>query len=185
MSTTSKLHTQKCGNCNRNCARKGSKGGCFSCNNFALENFFNTPHKYSTSVLNSLHWTIFSLPKELLKHLMARAKGRMIQLARELPSEELPNLTQYTKEKMVSMSTKTLAKVVFQTMVRYYDLTSKKEATTCAICLESIDDSKPTCTTKCGHKFCTGCFLELVQRSRSNYSNTLSCPCCRKNQFEH
>lgn len=179
--TTSKRHTQKCGNCNRNCARKGV-GGCFSCNNFALEQFFNTSNTSGFSV-GTIHWTIFSLPKELLKQLMARAKGRMIHLAHELPSEDFPNLTQYTKEKMVSMSTKTLAKVVFQTIVRYYVLMNKKEETTCAICLDPIDNSKPTCTTKCGHKFCTGCFMELVQRSQSNYSNELSCPCCRQNQF--
>ena len=182
MSTSTTRHTKKCGNCNGNCGRKGAKYGCFSYNNFALEQFFNTSNT-DIQDFRSIHWTIFSLPKELLKQLMARAKGRMIQLARELPSEELPNLTQYTKEKMVSMSTKTLAKVVFQTIARYYVLMNKKEETTCAICLDPIDNSKPSCTTKCGHKFCTGCFMELVQRSRSNYSNELSCPCCRQNQF--
>ena len=182
MSTSTTCHAKKCDTCNRNCARKGSKGGCFSYNYFALENFFNTPHKYSTSALNSLHWTIFSLPKELLKQLVGRLKHELDRLVHDLPGEVLPNLSQYTKEKMASMSRKTLAKVVLRTMVWYYHLASKKEETTCAICLESIDDSKPTCTTKCGHKFCTGCFLELVQRSRGP---ALSCPCCRKNQYEH
>ena len=181
MSTsTTKRHVQKCEQCNRNCHRKGAKNvKCFSYNHFALEQFFNTPN----TLRGGLCMTIFSLPKEVLKQLMRRAKCRMIHLARELPREDFPNLMQYTKEKMVNMSTKTLAKVVYQTIVHYYDLMEKKEATTCAICLDPVDNSKPTCTTKCGHKFCTGCFMELVQRSQANYSNELSCPCCRQNQF--
>jgi hypothetical protein len=184
MSTsTTKRHAQKCGNCNRNCARKGANNGCFSHNNFALEQFFDRPVKYSRDRLNTLQFTIFSLPKEILKQLMGRLKGKFDCLKREIPSEDFPNLSQYTKEKMVSMSTKRLAKATFELMCCYYSLLEKKEETTCAICLDPVDNSKPTCTTKCGHKFCTGCFMELVQRSQANYSNELSCPCCRQNQF--
>jgi len=181
MSTSTRPHVKKCGNCNGNCGRKGVKHGCFSRNFFVLEQFFNTPPKYSVGAMNDLRFTIFSLPKELLKQLMGRAKCSMIQLAHDLPSAGFPNLSQYTKAKMVSMTTKNLARVVYQTMCTYYSLVQEKDATTCAICLESIDNSKPTCTTKCGHTFCTGCFLQLVQRSQ--HAALLSCPCCRQNQF--
>ena len=40
----------------------------------------------------------------------------------------------------------------------------------CPICLKNIGED--SCTTKCGHKFCTGCLLKAVQRNNS-------CPMCR------
>ena len=180
--TTTPRHDRKCDYCNRNCYRKGANHGCFPNNYFRLEQFFNTSASNSRDSLHSLQFTIFSLPKELHKQLMARLKGKFACLKREIPGEEFPDLTQYTKEKMVSMSTKTLAKVVCKTMLWYYDLMNKKDETTCGICLETIDNSKPSCTTKCGHTFCTGCFMQLLQHSPSH---ALSCPSCRRNQFEH
>ena len=41
---------------------------------------------------------------------------------------------------------------------------------TCAVCMNIIGND--CSTTKCGHKFCTGCLLQAVQRNGS-------CPMCR------
>ena len=40
----------------------------------------------------------------------------------------------------------------------------------CPICLKIIGED--SCTTKCGHRFCTGCLLKAVQ-------SNVSCPMCR------
>ena len=50
----------------------------------------------------------------------------------------------------------------------------------CAVCMNIIGND--CSTTKCGHKFCTGCLLQAVQRNGS-------CPMCRnallENQEQH
>ena len=40
----------------------------------------------------------------------------------------------------------------------------------CPICLQNIGED--SCTTKCGHRFCTGCLLKSVIRNSA-------CPLCR------
>ena len=47
---------------------------------------------------------------------------------------------------------------------------------TCPVCMNII--GKDSSTTKCGHKFCTGCLLKAVQRNGS-------CPLCRNSLLEN
>ena len=47
---------------------------------------------------------------------------------------------------------------------------------TCPICMSIL--GKDNSTTKCGHKFCTGCLLESVTRN-------VSCPMCREQLVEN
>ena len=51
-----------------------------------------------------------------------------------------------------------------------------RESHSCPVCLTII--GKDSCTTKCGHKFCTGCLLKAVQRNSS-------CPLCRNPLLEN
>lgn len=51
-----------------------------------------------------------------------------------------------------------------------------RESHSCPICLKIIGID--SCTTKCGHKFCTGCLLKAV-------SINSSCPLCRGQLIEN
>lgn len=48
---------------------------------------------------------------------------------------------------------------------------------TCPICLESTKGQK-TCTTECGHSFCSPCFFTAMQ-SQIDQRGTSVCPLCR------
>ena len=52
-----------------------------------------------------------------------------------------------------------------------------ESAKTCPICIEQIGQNgqnTESCTTVCGHTFCTPCFLRLL-----NSDAQVKCPCCR------
>lgn len=52
----------------------------------------------------------------------------------------------------------------------------------CPICLESIEGQK-TCTTTCGHSFCSPCFFTAMQ-SQIDQRGTSLCPLCRRTCIE-
>ena len=52
----------------------------------------------------------------------------------------------------------------------------------CPICLESIKGQN-TCTTTCGHSFCSPCFFTAMQ-SQIDQRGTSLCPLCRRTCIE-
>ncbi len=47
----------------------------------------------------------------------------------------------------------------------------------CCICYDTLNDTINTCVTKCGHKYCTDCFIKSMQ-------NNNLCPICRNELYE-
>ena len=49
----------------------------------------------------------------------------------------------------------------------------------CAVCLETYDGNDKVTTLMCGHKFCSKCIFQHIQRLEGN----TCCPLCRRNVF--
>jgi hypothetical protein len=59
---------------------------------------------------------------------------------------------------------------------------TEEEDEQCPICLESTKGQK-TCTTECGHSFCSPCFFTAMQ-SQIDQRGTSVCPLCRATCIE-
>lgn len=63
------------------------------------------------------------------------------------------------------------------------DIVDKAKCATnveCAVCLETYDGHGKVTTLMCGHKFCSKCIFQHVNRLREN----AACPLCRSNVFD-
>lgn len=87
--------------------------------------------------------------------------------------------------KMTKLQLEQLYKKVMQEKIAIYvDIRKQEEQITiansdesCPICLESIKE-KNTCTTTCGHSFCSNCFFQTIQ-TQLDQRRTSCCPLCR------
>ena len=53
------------------------------------------------------------------------------------------------------------------------------EVESCPVCMEDITSTTNTCTTNCGHTFCSPCFTKLLNHGVNSRSITVNCPMCR------
>ena len=86
--------------------------------------------------------------------------------------------------KMTFVQLQNLYKMVMQANIDFYkesaaDSAADADATdeSCPICLESKKE-KNTCTTTCGHSFCSNCFFQTIQ-TQLDQRRTSCCPLCR------
>jgi hypothetical protein len=86
--------------------------------------------------------------------------------------------------KMTFVQLQNLYKRVMQANIDFYkeiaaDSAADADATdeSCPICLESTK-GKQTCTTTCGHSFCSPCFFTTMQ-SQIDQKGSSTCPLCR------
>jgi hypothetical protein len=49
----------------------------------------------------------------------------------------------------------------------------------CPVCLDDITSSTNTCTTNCGHTFCSPCFITILNNGVNNREIRVNCPMCR------
>ncbi len=88
-------------------------------------------------------------------------------------------LSKYTKKQLVHELDRDLN--TLSTMIS--NIREEKEAEagaeedSCPICLESFK-GKQTCTTTCGHSFCSSCFFTTMQ-TQIEQSGSSTCPLCR------
>ena len=55
------------------------------------------------------------------------------------------------------------------------------EVEPCPLCMEDITSTTNTCTTNCGHTFCSPCFTKLLNHGVNSRSSTVNCPISRAN----
>ena len=55
------------------------------------------------------------------------------------------------------------------------------EVEPCPLCMEDITSTTNTCTTNCGHTFCSPCFTKLLNHGVNSRSSMVNCPMCRAN----
>ena len=65
---------------------------------------------------------------------------------------------------------------------KMFTKTEEEEDEQCPICLESTKGQK-TCTTECGHSFCSPCFFTTMQ-SQIDQRGKSTCPLCRTTCLE-
>ncbi len=93
-------------------------------------------------------------------------------------------LSKYTKKQLVHELDRDLNNL--STMISNILEEKEQEAAaqeeSCPICLESFE-GKQTCTTKCGHSFCSSCFFTTMQ-SQIDQRGSSTCPLCRSQCLE-
>lgn len=156
---------------------------CADINEFAIRTLFDSTSPNDFRSHHSLQRAIGSMSKTILKLVMTECCFRMQQLRRDGEDARIDRLSicQYNNKKIASMSVHMLIGVVMRSVGTYRRIVEERSLITCAICLNDIESTSSSCTTKCGHTFCTPCFMSLVMRCEGR---TLPCPCCRNDQFE-
>ena len=56
---------------------------------------------------------------------------------------------------------------------------SVDEVEPCPLCMEDITSTTNTCTTNCGHTFCSPCFTKLLNHGVFSREIQVNCPMCR------
>ena len=125
--------------------------------------------------------------KNTLKYMVSRLLNQTVFWSAEGNKQYfIRHHTKPTKPigKMTFVQLQNLYKKVIQANINFYkefktDYENNTDANddTCPICLESTKGQK-TCTTECGHSFCTPCFFTAMQ-SQIDQRGTSVCPLCR------
>lgn len=56
---------------------------------------------------------------------------------------------------------------------------SVDEVESCPVCMEDITSTTNTCTTNCGHTFCSPCFTTILNNGVNSRTMRVDCPMCR------
>jgi hypothetical protein len=107
-------------------------------------------------------------------------KSYTIDVTGENPTKPLGKHTKLQLEHLYVRIVRRLIDIFVEVRLdekRYMKKNEEEEEQQCPICLESTKDKK-TCTTTCGHSFCSPCFFTTMQ-SQIDQRGTSTCPLCR------